>query len=342
MSVAHQLLFGYDGGHRLLAGSRELPADTLLLLQGATDAAMNADSPALVTAVALPAADEYAFCVTWPAPEMPRAGAVWGHVLLVSAADLGDAGHFQALLGLPRRPLDAASDLASYNSPLDLGAPTGVSLEQLAPLASDRDVLERIVAAVYGSSDSAVCVHPDLAAGTRAMLAVWSGQWPKLRAGFSFRTRELFRASPSSFDLTVAAKVSGGGAVAPAAEAERTPRWVAAIVEDLLTNARTPLREFLWTFGPDGAPDRVALRRLAKLWTRVAAGDPTRVRNYLERRWPERSGGDLKYALFGAGQDRWWALDERTRVRTLVHAGGDAWDRDGLELKRRARALGIR
>ena len=54
VSVAHQLLFGYDDGHRLLAGSRELPAQTLLALLGASDAAMEAQSAPLLTGVALP------------------------------------------------------------------------------------------------------------------------------------------------------------------------------------------------------------------------------------------------------------------------------------------------
>jgi len=38
--AAHQFLFGYDDGHRLLAGSRDLPHATAVALLSATDAAM--------------------------------------------------------------------------------------------------------------------------------------------------------------------------------------------------------------------------------------------------------------------------------------------------------------
>ena len=341
MSTAAQFLFGYDDGHRLLASSRELDPETLLRLQGATDAALSSDCPPLVTGVALPKAGEYAFCVTWPAPEVPRAGAVWGHVLMVGAGEL-DVAHAEALLTLPRRPASREPDLSPYADALDLEAPDREVLAQLAPREPDRVLLERVVAATYGSREPAICVHDDLGAATRAVLALWGGQWPALRAEFSFRTRQEVRDEASSFDVTVAAKVRGDGDYPPAADPERTPAWIAALAEDLLSGGGTPLREFLWTFGPGGSPDRPAVRRLAKLWVRVAAAEPLRVRAYLERHWPDPSdGAELKFALFGSAQNRWWRLDERVRVRTLLDGSGDAWDSEALELRHRARALGI-
>jgi hypothetical protein len=342
VSTAQQLLFGYDDGHRLLASSRELDAETLLRLQGATDATLDSDCPPLVTGVALPKAGEYAFCVTWPAPEVPRAGAVWGHVLMVGAGEFAVADHTQALLTLPRRPASREPDFSPYADALDLGSPDREVLAQLAPRAPDLPLLERIVAATYGSREPAICLHDDLGAASRAVLALWGGQWPALRAEFSFRTRQEVRGEPSSFDVTVAAKVRGGDDYPSDGDGLRTPAWIAALAEDLLSAAGTPLREFLWTFGPGGSPDRLAVRRLAKLWVRIAAAEPLRVRAYLERHWPDPSAGaELKFALFGSAQNRWWRLDERTRVRTVMHSAADAWDRRELELKHRARALGI-
>lgn len=341
MSVAHQFLFGYDDGHRLLAGSRELPAQTLLALLGASDAAMEAQSAPLLTGVALPDTHEYAFCVTWPAPEMPRAGAVWGHVLIVDANDLNDVGHHAALLALPRRPAGPPADLSGYSAPVQL-APGGSQMrERLAPRDHDRGVLEQIVRATYASRERTVCIHDDMHSATRAVLAVWAGQSPQLRRQFSFRTRQVIREERSNFDLTVAAKIRGSGDYPPGAVPSSTPEWVSVLVNDLLAPGPTPLREFLWTYGADSA-DRLAVRRIAKLWVHVAAGDASLARAQIERHWPDpRSGVELKHALFGNAQNRWWQVDDRTRVRALLETSSKAWNRGDLELKHRARALGI-
>jgi hypothetical protein len=343
VSIAHQLLFGYDDGQRLLAGSREFAPDTLLLLLGATDAALGAESAPLITGLALPASEEYAFCVTWPAPEVPRAGAVWGHALVVKAAALRQPDCYEALLTLPRRPSAYQPDFARYSSPLHLDAPAVDVQARLGPRPGDRDLLERIVVATYGSADAAICAHDDLGAATRAVLAVWGGQWPALRALFSFRTRQIVRLEPSNFDLTVAAKFRGLDEDSLPPVSGRAPRWAVAVVDDLLAPGGTLLRQFLWAFGPAGSLDqRLAVRRLAKLWVRVSSGDALLVRAYLERHWPRpRDGAELKYALFGNAQNRWWSLDERARVKTLLHAANEAWDHPELELEDRARALGI-
>ena len=343
MSTAHQLLFGYDDGHRLLAGSRELAADTLVSLLGATDAAMSADSVPLVTGLALRASGEYAYCVTWSAPEVPRAGAVWAHALVFDAAALGDAGCSEALLALPRRPSARQLELSYYKQPLalDAGARDDVQAH-LAPHPHERDLLERIVGAAYGADSDGIVVHQDLGAAARALLALWRAQWPQLRSVFSFRTRELVRREPSEFDLTVAAKVRGPEECPPARSTVAPSTWITALTDDLLANGRTPLGDFLWTFGPAEPPDRHRVRLLAKLWLRVAAGEELRVRAYVERHWPHPSdGAALKQSLFGSAENRWWRLDERTRVRTLLHGANGAWDLDELELHHRARALAI-
>jgi hypothetical protein len=343
VSSDHQLLFGYDDGHRLLAGSRELAADTLVALLGATDAAMSADSAPLVTGLALPASDEYVFCVTWSAPEVPRKGAVWGHALIFDAAALADAGHSEALLALPRRPSAQQLDLSYYRAPLQLDSPARGDVQaHLAPHQHDRELLEQIVGAAYRADSDGILVHQDLGAAARALLALWRGQWPALRSVFSFRTRETVRRGPSEFDLTVAAKVRGPEEAPPAPSSAAPSAWIEALTDDLLADGATPLRDFLWAFGPAEPPDHHGLRLLAKLWVRVAAGDELRVRTYIERHWPQPSdGAALKQSLFGGAENRWWRLDERTRVRTLLHGANSAWDLDELELRHRARALAL-
>ena len=343
MSTADQLLFGYDDGHRLLTGSRELAADTLVALLGATDAAMSADSAPLVTGLALRATDEYAFCVTWCAPEVPRAGAVWGHALLFDAGELGDAGRSEALLALPRRPSAQEPDLSRYETPLELNSGARGDVQaHLAPHPHDRVLVEQIVGAAYGADGDGIVVHQDLGAAARALLALWRAQWPELRSVFSFRTREVVRREPSEFDLTVAAKVRGPDECAPAPSSAPVPPWITALADDVLADGHTPLREFLSAYGPAEPTDCDSVRRLAQLWVRVTAGDELLVRAYIERHWPERrDGAALKQSLFGNAENRWWRLDERTRVRTLLRGANGAWDLDELELHHRARALAI-
>jgi hypothetical protein len=120
VSVADQFLFGYDDGYRLLTGSRELDPQTLVTLLGATDAPISEGAGPLLTALALPGSGEYAFCVTWSAPEAPRPGAVWAHALVVDADALGDEHWFETLIGLPRRPAEGAADIERYRVELEL------------------------------------------------------------------------------------------------------------------------------------------------------------------------------------------------------------------------------
>lgn len=209
MSVADQFLFGYDDEHRLLIGSRELSAETAVALMGATDATMSEDCPALLTGLALPQSQEYAFCVTWSAPEAPRPGAVWVHALIVDQLSLQEPYALETLIGLPQRPAEGTARLLHYGVRLSLDdAPQTPGYVAHGP--PDPELLERMKDVVRAPGD-AVMACDDLAEAGGAVLALWIAHWPPLRAGFSFRTREVARHGASEFDLTVARKLRGGG-----------------------------------------------------------------------------------------------------------------------------------
>ena len=340
MRAADQFLFGYDDGHRLLAGSRELPPAVSVRMLDATDAAMALDSAPLVTGLALRETEEFAFCVTWSAPEAPRPGAVWAHALIVSEAQLCDPRAFDVLLGLPCRPSAEAADLGSYTAPLPLDAAAPGRRTYLPQEPLDLDLLERLVSTAYSPTGDGILAHKDLGAAAKALLALWGAQWPQLRARFSFRTREVVRRGTSDFDLTVTGRIRGLDGDVPAPPQTRTQDWVHAVVEDAAALTQTPLREFLWAFGPQEPRDPRRLRRLAALWLHVAAEDGPRARAHLERFWPRpRSGAALKQALFGRENNDWWWLDERTRVTNLLQATKPAWDFDQLELADRILAV---
>jgi hypothetical protein len=214
----------------------------------------------------------------------------------------------------------------------------------LPPGPVDLALLETLVARAYSPGSGSVLRHGDLPAAAAALLVLWRAQWPQLRARFAFRTREVARTHPSPYVLTVTAKLRDSHASEDGAVAELSgagaPAWVKAVVADAASGPVTPLRRFLWTFGPQESTDLRRLRRLAALWVRVDAGDAAGARTLLERFWPRpRSGAALKRALFGAGECIWWDLDERTRVATLLAAARPAWDLDELNLAARTHAL---
>jgi hypothetical protein len=310
--VADQFLFGYDDGHRLLAGSRELPAETAVALLSATDAAMPDGTAPLVTGLALPDSAQYAFCVTWSATELPRPGAVWAHALLVSETELAEPRTLEVLLGLPRRP-SRAPYLGNYRAPIELADTAPATPSYLSQRPLDRELLARLAFAAYDPQSERTVAHEVLGDAAKALLALWRAQWPALRAGFSFRTREVVRSGAPDFDVTVTRKIRGHGEVAAAAPAGTEP-WLRGVVDDAAAPAPTPLRDFLWAFGPSEPRDPRRLAALARLWPSIVARNARAARAQLEREWPDpQSGAALKRILFGGENDDWWRADPPDR-----------------------------
>jgi hypothetical protein len=83
----HQLLHGYDEGHRLLAGSIKPDAQSAKSLVALSDLSGQGEAPGsfgYITGYPLPQMNAYALARTWLAPEMPRPGCVWTHTLLIN------------------------------------------------------------------------------------------------------------------------------------------------------------------------------------------------------------------------------------------------------------------
>jgi len=307
--VADQYLFGYDEGHRLLTGSRELDPATAVALLSATDAAMADGSTPLLTGLALEEESKYAFCVTWSADELPRPGAVWAHALLVGEAELSDPRTLEVLIGLPRRPAPGAAYLGRYRAPVVLDDVAPRTPGYLPPEPLDRELLGRLAFASYDAGSGRTVAHEDLGDAAKALLALWRAQWPGLRAAFSFRTREVVRPGTQEFDLTVTRKIRGAGiegAATTAADGEAA--WLQRVVDDAAAAAPTPLRDFLEAFGPLEPAQPQRLAALARLWPAIVARDAGAARAALEQDWPApRSGAALKQVLFGGENDDWWA-----------------------------------
>src|SRR4051794_28743169 len=113
--LAHQALFGYEDGHRLLASSDELsPADRRLLVRqtDSPDAGKVQGWAELLAGYPLPSG-LFALTLTWPAPEMPRPGCVWTHALLFTEEALGAIDPPSVPLSF-RRPTGPIPDRSAY------------------------------------------------------------------------------------------------------------------------------------------------------------------------------------------------------------------------------------
>jgi hypothetical protein len=86
-----QALFGYSEGHRQLASSVSLTSKDVYELSMRSDLAPGASlsgTKSYITGFQLPDTRSYALIKTWAAPEMPRPGCVWSHVLILSRSFL--------------------------------------------------------------------------------------------------------------------------------------------------------------------------------------------------------------------------------------------------------------
>jgi hypothetical protein len=365
----HQALHGYVGGHRLLAASRQVPAEAeraLLMLSDVSGPASGHGFSSYLTGYPLPGAGAYALARTWPAPKMDRPGCVWTHTLLIADADLARLPDVGALLALFRRPgRDDARD--SYQRPAMLRVPQpGEGAEAAAGWTEGE--ASRALTVLYGVTDApAFLVSDDPDRTEDLVLAVWAQQWPGLRRAFRFCTWSLACRSADGrpFDLQVVppgvrgqlARQAVTGAIAdlrarPGAgpSPPPTPAWVTAATTDLRDGPGGALRRFLWAFGPDLAATRDGFAGLLEIGHqlelvrngRASAVDLVEVA--CARLPRPQDGARLKVALFGERAADGGALGPSARevdvLRALATARASAaLTADALAIRQRGGAL---
>lgn len=177
-----QALFGYDAGHRLLESSQPLDQMTSSLLSRLTDGTGATDFPGFDGHLAAyPLADgRFALSRTWAAPEAPRPGAVWTHVLLLEQTHFSGGFDPTKLTGLLLRP----SDSPGYKHELAVPSadPTTVQLDLEEP-----DGWRAAVAALFAEDDKTVWMTARESRSLEpSLLALWAWQWPSLRRQFAF------------------------------------------------------------------------------------------------------------------------------------------------------------
>jgi GTPase-associated protein 1, N-terminal domain type 1 len=289
-----QALFGYADGHRQIASSFRLPPKDLYLLSSASDLASGTrlgENDSYLTGLPLPESRRFAFFRTWAAPEMPRPGCVWSHALLLESRTLASLPAFSDLLSLFRRPIERGT--SQYGEPIDL------MLSSFAESAAIELVSQVIEAYYVGRRATLSSIAGEAGEIERAVLAVWSQQWPRLRAGFSFCTAPLDerrRSESADYDVQVALFEE-----LPSSDRQG---WVSFAAADAAENRVTPLRRFLWRYGRDLTNSRRHYKMLIELFELSAGADEISAdaASIVFDSLPEQSeGAVLKRDILGIG-----------------------------------------
>jgi hypothetical protein len=288
-----QALFGYADGHRQIASSFRLPSRDLYLLSSASDLASGtrlSEKDSYLTGLPLPESRRYALFRTWAAPEMPRPGCVWSHTLLLDSRAIASLPTFSELLALFRRP--AGRDTSQYGEPLDF-------MPSRATESAAISLISPVIERYYSGKQATLSPDEDSGEIERAILAMWSQQWPRLRASFSFCTASLDerrRSEGNDYDVQVG----------PFAESQSLNRqsWVEFAAADAAENRVTPLRRFLWRYGRDISNSRRHYKMLVELFEQSMSTDevPSEMASIVFRSLPDPTeGAVLKRDILGIG-----------------------------------------
>jgi len=279
----HQALFGYDGGHQLLAASLTLPTDARHFLAVATDMSGSAPGEGFnhaYTGTPVPGINFYAVFCTWLAPEMPRPGCVWSHVLLLDLADIAELRDLAALRSLFSRP-EIPLQLEDYSRPLIY--PAQQNSVPRPPV--DEGLASRLLASLYCEAQRPVVITAVvvLPAHEELIFALWSQQWPRLRRNFRFSTGSFAdrgRGGPA-FDLQVTPEANrsvwpqDGLHIVLGLNSKLAPKsnccdeeWIRIALDDLLHPDFGGFRTFLHNVGADVIALRAAFIPLACIQNR--------------------------------------------------------------------------
>lgn len=279
----HQALFGYDGGHQLLAASLHLPTDAKHFLAVATDLSGSAPPTGFdqaYTGMPLPETDFYALFSTWLAPEMPRPGCVWSHVVLIELADLARLSDLDEMRMYFRRP--NKTDEKAWREPLSFVPRRNSAI----PVCSSQETdCLRLLGALYGTAHSpAVIDAPTSETYSDLVFALWSQQWPRLRRNFRFSTGSFADRGRigTPFDLQITPTANLGAWQRREKErflevTENSPDhlsndkqdWLRVALDDLRNPDATEFRSFLSAYGADVENPRSAFGRLTTAFERL-------------------------------------------------------------------------
>jgi hypothetical protein len=270
------------------------------------------------TGIPLPVAKVYALMRTWPAPEIPRPGCVWTHVVVIALADMARFPDLAVLESLFARPSISAG-YGAYATPLTIDPGCAAPRTSLS-----RQSCLRVLRALYAPRSPGILPHYNQPLDA-AIFAVWSQQWPRLRRVFSFRTAG-FAADLSNtvrFDLQVVRETASSAPLIQADASSQPADWESAASDDLLAPEPSDFRRFLWRYGSDITRGRDRYRFLAQLFltTRLPILEGTNLAQTLDtviETLPEAEEGKLlKEDLLSCGHSLYSLLPAADPIDTL-------------------------
>lgn len=278
MKKIDQALFGYDSGHHLLESSLDLSRADRHFLAVATDLSGSAPAEGFdqsYTGLPLPDSNYYALFCTWLAPEMPRPGCVWSHVLLLELADLAEIPDLGNLRTLFERPI--RGKFSRYKKRVEV---RNENFERRSEVAFDHAAAAEFLRGLYEHPDSSMMIVAESGASHEELVfALWSQQWPRLRRQFRFSTGSFSDRGKDgdAFDLQILPRASRSWQVTRklymvdenlVAEnsSKQISEWISAAVKDLASPLGTPLRDFLQAHGLDIRSPRGSFKKLTEIY----------------------------------------------------------------------------
>lgn len=297
--VVDQALYGYEDGHRLIASSVPIGAESGRILRSLTDMAFDGEARCYLTCLPLAEFGRYVLIRSWPALEVARPGAVWSHVLLVDFVDLGAFDDLSILASLFERPKvgkDGEPPVEQYSVARKLPPRSAAGSRKRAKAEDDERL--RALSAAYVENGTGVLRVADVERLEALLFEMWSQQWPRLRRSFAFRTR--YRAAESSvvFDLQFVERLHRDQ-VDGSPDLQETA-WLEYLARDLV-DRQAAFREFLRRFGAESDNGKVDLHGLVAVWLQLKRHtEPSELSTEVCGSFrKQHSMRELKRALFG-------------------------------------------
>ncbi len=310
-----QLLFGYRDGHELLASSFKIDARLEAELLPHADARFEDRSEHYLVGLPVSSLERFMLTRIWPAPELPRPGAVWAHSLLIEETALASLDPL-LLLDLFRRPSEP-NELDRYTSTLacEASGPKRAS-DVPGPL-----MIALCDVAYRNRGKAAVLIWPEERDAEAGLMALWRRLPLHERHSLSFRSRGRARTGASPYLIQLATQLSGRSAtqqVRVVVPSEIEPTRPIALLAEASQDPAHPLGQALDEFAFDAADSLV----IAELWPLLRKPDPPALLDRLSAIESSSLASNLTSALFGPADSRGscWDLGEDHRVIALLQS----------------------
>lgn len=306
--IIQQCLHGYLNGHQMLGNSVELTPEarrTLLFQSDLSGPKTNSGYDSYLTGYPLPGSNYFVLARTWYASEMPRPGCVWTHSLLIEFADLGKIPELTLLIKSFKRPL--INNYREYQYPAEF-EDLSINIEETRGV--EYDAIAKAVYSYPEFSIAAEAISSEIF--ERAILELWSDQWPRLRRNFLFCTGALSLKALGQrrFDFQVIPQKNSDSITRDAESYifklnkndKKRPHWL----ETVHATPKNTLRRFLWSLGSDMTGERENYPKLVELFEIInkEKSDLSALNQILKGLFPQpEKAKAFKSSIFGSNRN---------------------------------------